>query len=254
MIKNKIETLLWKCGLISDEYIFVRNINAMKERDVDWCKKFWSTRPVHGDTSDKAFKLYFDIINKELNIHSNDNLLSIGCGDGKLDKIIVDSTAATIYGFDFSKEKVYASQKNNPQSLYWQQSFLEKIDTDINNINKIYSFSVMQYCAPEDLEKFFKVQIEFLKKQKAKKVVIFHGDVPDKDLAYVYYRMFRRDVVEKYKNNLRLIFNDGSYWHDKENVKCVVDKICSLYNLNYSMQINEIPNHYRSNIILNIEK
>ena len=254
MIKNKIETLLWKCGLIDDEYILDRNINAMIERDEEWCRKFWQNRSVHGDMSDKEFFIYFERINKELNISANDNILSIGCGDGLLDKTIVDNTGATIYGFDFSEEKVRAAQKNNPQGLYWQQSFLENIDKEIDNVNKIYSFGVMQYCAPEDLEKFFLLQIEFVLKQKNKNVVIYHDDVPDKDLAYVYYKSFKRDIVEKYKNKMRLIFNEGSYWHDKDNVKSVVDKVCRLYNLNYSIQINEIPNHYRSNIILSIEK
>ena len=152
------------------------------------------------------------------------------------------------------RQKYILHKKNNPQGIYWQQSFIEKIDKDINNVNKIYSFSVMQYCAPENLKSFFEMQLEFALRQKSKRIIIFHGDVPDKNLAVFYYKNFKHSVVEKYKNNLRLIFNDGSYWHDMDNVKYIVSEICNKFSFKYNLYISPIENHYRSNIVLNILK
>lgn len=253
-LKRKIETVLWKIGLISDDYIFLRNIRFLDEKEETWCKQYWDTRAVHNDMSSKMFLAYYKDINNNLNFKENDKILSIGCGDGILDKVIYKQSNATIYGFDFSLKKIEEAKKNNTMGIYWVQSFIEDINVNKYDINKIYSFSVMQYCKPENLEIFFQRQLEFAVKQKHNEIIIFHGDIPDKDLSYNYYYMFKREVVEKYKDNLNLIFNENSYWHDMNFAKKIIESICDRLKLKCMIYITPSSCLYRSNIKIIIKK
>lgn len=254
-LKRKVETFLWRMGLIDDEYIFLRNISMLEEKDDNWCKRFWATRNVHGDMSKTAFIEYAKRINLNMNFTANDSILSMGCGDGILDKMLVDKfSIEKIYGFDFSKQKIRQAKNNNPIGVYWVQSFMDDIKFNKYDINKMYSFSVMQYCPSESIYDFFKNQIEFAVKQNNNEVIIYHGDVPDKNLAHNWYHMYRKDIVEKYKDKLRLIFNDNSYWHDMELTKKIIECICKEKRVNYFINITNKEDWYRSDIKIVIRK
>lgn len=79
-------------------------------------------------------------------------------------------------------------------------------------------------------------------------MIIYHLDVPDKDRAYSYYESFPRSVVDKYKKQLRVIFQDGSYWQDMEDIRAICRR------LDCKVDIFPAKCKYRSDIIIRVSR
>ena len=150
---HKIESALFRLGLISDDYIMRRNLIESMDMEYNKVREHWNDEnaTVHGDTSPDVMKGYANHIAERLNLTRDDVLLSVGCGDGHVDSYLKDRVGK-IDGCDFADTKVKAAQRRNPECNYWVQSFLDKYQCPpLGDVNKIYSFGVVQYCQPEDL-------------------------------------------------------------------------------------------------------
>lgn len=150
-----------------------------------------------------------------------------------------------VFGFDFIQSKIDTLNSNHPQINAWTQSFLEEYKIPENvNINKIYSYTVMQYCNPKDIEIFIKNQLEVVKSG-----TIANLDITDKDKAWVLYKKDIRNLTKEdfdaVKDNLCFAFEDGSYWHD-------IDDIIRIYKSYGIKSIKVIPgvSDYRSSVIV----
>ena len=122
-----------------------------------------------------------------------------------------------LYGIDFSGQKISVAKRRMPLAHYYQQSFLDGFVPDIlkAGINKIYSYSVAQYCKPDDLELFIENQLAILDKNKP--FIIAHLDVPDIDKAVFYYQKMNPDITQEMLNGrIKTLFGDGSYWHQMD--------------------------------------
>ncbi len=196
------------------------------------CNQLWELEEtkVHQDVSDELMSQIAEYISNVLDLNQDDNLLTIGCGDGVLDKFIIPKVNS-FYGIDFSQQKLSVAQERNPNGVYYKRNFMtdySKLFQD-KNINKIYSYSVMQYCKP-DFE-HVKTFIENQKKSitNIKQAVIAHFDVPDVNKAYFYYKDICSDVTEDLIldniEKLRVYMMDGSYWHNGKTIASVLKMV-----------------------------
>ncbi len=92
---------------------------------------------------------------------------------------------------------------------------------------------------------FIELQANILRKNGGG--TIGHFDVPDKAKAGSYYTSFKPTTVKKYQDKLRQIFDDGSYWHDKDNFLNIGKR------LGLEVQITDAPCNYRSDIIFHVK-
>ncbi|MBP3819488.1 MAG: methyltransferase domain-containing protein [Butyrivibrio sp.] len=124
---KKIESGMFRLGLLSDDYIMRRNLIDSVDMKYEKVKEYWNdeNQTVHGDTSAKVMEGYAYHIAQGLALGKEDVLLSVGCGDGHVDSYLQDKVAA-LYGFDFAETKVKAAKKRNPRGNYWTQSFLDE--------------------------------------------------------------------------------------------------------------------------------
>lgn len=87
---------------------------------------------------------------------------------------------------DFSEQKIEEAKRRNPDGGYYKQNFLEDYSyLKKYGINKVYSYSVMQYCKTKDFKLFIDNQLSIIDSSKEK--IIGHLDVPDisKPLFYI---------------------------------------------------------------------
>lgn len=243
-LNTKIHTLLYRMKFISQEEYFKKAILNTQSITYSECNKIWENPDikVHTNIQDEAIQKMADHIKKIMDLQKNDVVLDVGAGDGLVDEKLKNAVKS-YYGFDFSNQKIGEARKRNPECEYWQQSFLEPISLS-EYVNKIFSNSVMQYCTPGDIKTFLKHQIETISSSKGGLIV--HFDVPDQDRAYNYYSSFDRDIVDKYKKELKVIFSDGSYWHDMGKVK----EVCKEYNCDVEIMPSSCK--YRSDIIIHV--
>ena len=245
---HKIESGLFRLGLINDDYIMRRNLIEGIDMEYDAVKEHWDDDAVkvHSDTSPEVLERYANNIANVMNLTQRDILLCVGCGDGQVDSYLQNKVEA-LYGFDFAPSKVEAARKNNPQGHYFIQSFLEKYQCPMGGgrINKIYSSGVVQYCKPEDLHWFIELQVDFLKENGGG--VIGHLDVPDRAKAKKYYTSFAANTIDKYHDKLRHIFDDGSYWHVMENFVLIGKR------LGVEVEVKDAQCDYRSDVLLHIK-
>lgn len=241
-LQTKIYTLLYKFKLCSQEDYFRKTYLVYHGIGYDECAKIWENPnvKVHTDISDEVIQKMANHIKMTLDLQPSDAVLDIGAGDGLIDEKL-EKFVGNYYGFDFSKQKIEEAKKRNCNCKYWQQSFLEPIKLT-DKVNKIFSFGVMQYCNPKDVGAFLKKQKDILSVGG----VIVHFDVPDQNRAYNLYGNFDKDIVDKYKKQLKVIFSDGSYWHDMEKVQ----KICKEYGCD--VEIKPSACGYRSDIIIHV--
>lgn len=245
VLLRKLQTFLYKMGFINEKYILERNIAINKEVSYKKCNELWeeTARKVHGDIGEKNISSMANRISQVLNLKDSDVILDIGAGDGRIDEYL-KGKCKKILGFDFSASKVREAKNRNPECSYWNQSFLDKVQVK-ENIDKIFSFSVMQYCKPEDVKEFLTHQINIC----SQKTTIIHMDVPDKSKAKYFYKDFSQDLVELYKNDLRIIFDDGSYWHDLKEVKRIAESLGARAEI-----LSDIKCPYRSDIVITVDK
>lgn len=213
------ENLLWK--FINKLYLYLgerRFVRGIIEKNVELTyeqvRNIWEDESVmvHGDMSKPQY--YYSCIDEVLNFEEKDCVLDIGCGDGIIDSYIqVDN----LFGIDVSENKLAEAKKRNPRYIYQAQSFLDRIDCKEIKINKCFSYSVVQYCKPEDISMLIRNSIDVVLKNWGGRALIAHIEVPDIEKAYSYYQRIygiNESCFNKYKDKVRTIFQDGSYWHD----------------------------------------
>ena len=150
-IIKKIDTFLAERKFVRE---VVRNIN--KELSYKQVREIWEDElvKVHGDMT--KLQYYFSCINDVLEFKETDCVLDIGCGDGAIDSYI---NVNKLYGIDISQNKLTEAKKRNPKYVYQKQSFLDKISFIDDKINKCFSYGVVQYCKPEDVNKLIENSI-----------------------------------------------------------------------------------------------
>ena len=243
---HRLETVAFRAGLLDEEYIFRRYISESMAQELAYSevRAHWEkeSSKVHGSVEPEFMKAIAEQVAKGLDLESSDRLLSIGCGDGKVDSYLKDKVEG-MCGYDFSGQKIEAAKELNPTVTYWRQSFLEKFASPPPvGINKIYSFGVVQYCRAEDLHWFLELQVNFLRKHGGG--VIGHFDVPDVDKAYLYIQKFSKETIRKYRHSFRVMPPDGSHWHDMENFRTIAKR------LGVDIHIKDATTYYRSDILI----
>ena len=232
---------------------FFECIDGEKGITYEECNRFWESgdSKVHSDTSDGLMKELADHIEKRMELNDNDVLLVIGGGGGYIDRFLT-SRVNILIGIDFSQQKTDAAKKRNPGAVYYKQDFLDSYEyLKEYSINKIYSYSVMQYCKPEDFDRFIQKQINVL--DLSKKCLIGHLDVPDVDKAYYYYDIYcndvTEDIIDKNRDKIRFLIGDGSCWHDMKKITQ------SLSKMEMVKKIDILDAHYwkfRSDIVIEL--
>lgn len=214
---------------MSDKISFFECIDKEKGITYDECNRFWESgdSKVHSDTSDGLMEELAAHIEKRMELCDEDVLLVIGGGGGYIDRFLT-SRVKKLIGIDFSQQKTEDAKMRNPGAVYYKQDFLESYDyLKEYSVNKIYSYSVMQYCKPEDFERFIQNQINVL--DTGKKCMIGHLDVPDVDKAFYYYDIYcndvTEDIIEKNREKIRFLIGDGSCWHDMKKIKKSLEKM-----------------------------
>ena len=217
---TKAESLLWHCckkmyEILGERRFCKAELNANELDDYDRKKEWWEDEKhkVHGDLSDPVY--YYNCIDEVMRFESEDNVVDVGCGDGLIDSYLPDGV--NLFGIDFSNSKIEDAKSRNPEFVYRAQSFLDRIEPTFG-CNKCFSYGVLQYCKPEDVDVFIKNSIDsVMSTVNCKEKIIGHIEVPDKAKAYdYYYRLYgiAESTFEKYKEKIQFIFQDGSYWHD----------------------------------------
>lgn len=235
---------------------YVDKINNTVLKD-DSVKDLWEKddTKVHESIEFGNIQRIAEYIIKVTNLKKTDTVLDIGCGDGLVDEWICDNVKK-LYGFDFSSNKLEKAEKMNLEATYWEQSFLDVIDNGHfteGRPNKIFAFSVTQYCVENDLKRYFENQIDALNSGKG---YVYALDVPDVAKAYEYYHKIFPKVSRKVINDKmaskkkNAIFEDGSYWVDISYVK---ELLCD-YNEIVSISIVEGLSAYRSSVIVECNK
>lgn len=138
-------------------------------------------KKVHGDISQEAMESRAQYIVKALNLKKTDCVLDIGCGEGLTDYYIKEK-CGKLKGIDFAKSRIAEAKKRNPECDYFEASFLENYKEKCQNVNKVFSDNVMQYCKPEDTYSFLRNSIAVLGKECGE---LMHFDVPDFDRGHL---------------------------------------------------------------------
>lgn len=206
---------------------FKQDIN-MSSLTYEDTKDIWNNNDtlVHADIGQDSMMMYHKRINDVIQAQTGDILCDIGCGDGNIDNLF--SNISLLYGIDFASNKIEMARKLNPEFKYDCQSFLDPIRVPFP-INKVFSYGVMQYCKPEDIESFIRNSLNVLDASEDRYKLVAHIEVPDIDKAYLYYFVRYRITKEQfvqYKDKLKMIFSDGSYWHNMKGIKRMCQNYC----------------------------
>lgn len=220
--------------------------------DNERANKYWtgSVRDVHGDVSSNAFLNYFKEINDLMKFESNDSVLSIGCGEGSLDFLIIQNSGCKLTGYDFSGNFINLAKQKNPNANYFVHDFHKSLNDE--RFNKIYSFSVMQYAKPKSILSILKSSLVSLEKEG----LLGHFDIPDISKRNELFKIERKSFfLNRLRVRLRSIslwvfgrflplWKDGSYFHD-------VDKLVKeLEILGYEVDKVDANCAYRSHILV----
>lgn len=222
-------------------------------------RSYWNDKrhKVHGDMTNPEY--YFSCINEVLAFKEADNVVDIGCGDGIIDSYI---HVNNLYGIDFSSSKLSEAKKRNPNYAYHEQSFLDRIVPADNIIyNKCFSYGVAQYCAPEDMDILLKNSIDCILGEQEKKYpgghrkIVAHLEIPDLGKAYEFYHRrygIKEEFFLTYKNKVRTIFSDGSYWHDMKAIKEKALRYIEEKNAGETaiVYVSDCHCWYRSNLVI----
>lgn len=259
ILRNYVWLIADKTRKKLGEKRFLDLVNENLNKSYDEVRLLWEKpeTKVHGQTTPGVLKEMSRLITEELCLVKEDRVLDIGCGDGQID-FFLKKKCAELSGFDFSETKINEAKARNKEVSYFVASFLEDYKEKCRNINKVFSYGVMQYCKPEDVETFIQHSVEVLKGTSG---LVMHLDVPDKDKMGIFYSLnygVPIDMVNKMRDNISYIFGDGSYWHDMKKIKREVETMLKEFggggaNLpNWFVSVENSDCYYRSN--LRIEK
>lgn len=261
MKKIKGENLLFEAVGKFHAYLgkrkFVRNVIDKKdELTYEKVQQLWNDKKklVQGDIMTNG-QHYYSCVDEVMEFQETDNVVDIGCGEGTMDSFI---HVNKLYGIDFSKSKLDEARKKNPKYTYHEQSFLDKIDPANHEIyNKCFSFSVFQYCKPEDADRLLQNSIDVVLKKTETTYggvkMVAHIDVPDIEKAYLFYRYnygISKTVFAKYKEEIKTIFYDGSYWHDMNALKEKCLKYLAEKAVEGIVYVGNSHYYYRSNLVI----
>lgn len=255
-IRNRIWLYADRLRTKIGEKRFVEYINQDWTQSYEEVQKHWNKpeSSVHRYAAEAGFKSMAESIGEGLRLCREDNVLDIGCGDGHMDSYLKEK-CGRLSGFDFAKTKIEEAKERNKDVNYFVASFLEDYQKKCQNVNKVFSYSVMQYCNPKDVEEFLRHSMEALGQGEG---IAVHFGVPDKDKIDIYYSLrfgVPRDTVNRMKKDIVYIYPDGSYWHDMKELKAICENIVTdLWGEQGGQVIIEsMPGcYYRSN--LRIEK
>lgn len=250
---EKINNFLFSRFALFQEFSFFKDQKRLKQSQLDYsqAEEHWNDNEskVHSNIGDTAISKMSIYIKKIMGVCKDDIVLDVGCGDGLIDSKFVD--VKKLYGFDFSEGKIQNAKNMNKQVKYWTQSFLNPIQIDGERPNKVFSFSVMQYCKESDLDDFLSNQIEVLADGAGS---VYCIDVPDVDKAFFFYsRSYPKIPAVFYKRRrkkLKNLFADGSYWTDMKKVKEILQKIEEVKEVT----LEEGFSDYRTTIVIRCEK
>lgn len=227
VIRNRIWQLADKTRTRLGEKRFLDTVNKIQNKSYEEVHSHWekTETSVHHQASEADLKVMSEYIAEALCLTPEDCVLDIGCGDGQIDFFLKEK-CGHLNGFDFSKTKIEEAKARNAEASYFVASFLDDYKEKCQDINKIFSYGVMQYCKPEDTKSFIRHSVETLSKGGGE---VVHLDVPDKGKAAIYYSLIfgvPLEIVNRMKDDIKYIFSDGSYWHDMKEIKKECEAVC----------------------------
>ena len=165
-----------------------------------------------------------DII-QNLEVHQDDRVLDLCCGNGLITRAIAEYCAG-IVGVDFSEPLLSAAREHHCAANveYVHSSVFELDAAQISNeaaFTKVYMYAALQYFKPEEFSKILRLVLEL----SVNDVRILFGGVPDRRRKWQFYNTPRRKL--EYAKRVVLGQENLGTWWGKE----VISRACKQLGL-----------------------
>lgn len=144
----------------------------------------------------------------------NKKILDLGCGDGRIDEVLVKSGAKQIYGIDISNNMIKLARDRNLENCKFDLLPMEDISKINEKFDIVYSSLAFHYV--EDFDKLLKDINELLNKDG---ILLFSMESPLNTATIIEDKDVDNKVVVKNKSYYLLsdYCNEGErkvYWQD----------------------------------------
>jgi len=156
----------------------------------------------YAENSTNQYKWAEELIPK-LNLKGNENLLDIGCGDGKVTRLLSTYLPhGKVVGIDSSEEMIALARQNFPQCKYDNLSFLrmdareltfrEQFDVAFSNasLHWIIDHQTVLACVNESLDKRGKLLFQMAGKGNAQDILAVLEEMISEDCCKSYFKNF----------------------------------------------------------------
>jgi SAM-dependent methyltransferase len=210
-------------------------------------KDYWRQvkRTVHGvPVSDEQIMMIVQAIRGELglNIGGQDILLDLGCGNGALSALLFDSISG-FHGVDYSEFLISVAQRdfqNEPDFTFSLGDVLEYVqrEQEPSRYSKALCYGCFSYFPdPDGLLKI--LNHRFLNLES-----IFIGNLPDRDLAHLFYKNGLPDEAEMLDYDSKI-----GVWRTREQFSALA--LRNGWETKFSvMPTNFYASHYRYDVLL----
>lgn len=153
-----------------------------------------------------------------LHVQSRVNLdglkvLSLGCGDGRIEEFLLTGIRPKkLTCVDLSDRNLQIARQRLPKASFIQVDLRNFSDVAFESYNLIFSISVAQYLAKEELKTLHEKLLKHLESNGK----IFHFNIPDKRRRFLY-RLNSAIVMKDWKYLLPShdFIDEFSRWHDR---------------------------------------
>lgn len=203
-------------------------------------------KPIDSST----FTLIIDGIIKNLNLHSNDTLLDLCCGNGTI-TYELSKTSNQVFGIDFSVPFINnaITYKKN-QNIEYICHDITKLSKMMNNlqgasINKVLLYDGLAYFNKTQLKALIKTLSDITKGN----VTMLFGSVLDSKKKWNFFNTFNRKI--NYFINIKLLKNSkglGAWWRmdDIKEICEALEFFCAFIDQPSQLYTS----HYRTDVVI----
>jgi len=193
---------------------------------------------------EEQIQMIVTTIKKKLDLHKNDFLFDIGCGNAALASYLFDDVKGYL-GVDFSEYLIKVGKENFEKpgfELILSDAILYLKELVINeDVTKVLCYGVFSYFSDENVNLLFDLLLQKFPNLKT----VFIGNIPDRERAELFYYSdidFSK-LLDDEESSI------GKWWS-----KTQLSKIIN--NDFFEIQISNMPDnfyssHYRFDLILN---
>ena len=208
---------------------------------------FWGQvgRTVRGKpVSEEQIRMIVDAIKAGLRLEQSDCLLDIACGNGALSRLLFDSCSGYL-GYDFSEYLIEVAKKNfarPPQFDFAVGSAAEYVEAEPQpqRYTKALCYGSFAYFSYEDAERTLRALAGRFKRIST----VYIGNLPDRDLAHLFYQD-GRDYAKELSDNTAQI----GIWRSRKEFEELATK--TGWRIRFHVMPKEFySSHYRYDAIL----